>query len=1219
MHTMLRRSLVAATAALLLAAGVGLPSAVGAMGGGARGGPEPRLADGGSGHDHTAHGVAGQNAMDHDRQMAAMDAVAEANGLTKAPGGGQCGDWYQFRTPTGLHCAKAPMLRDMFTTEQLAASTRPPAYAADPKVTCIGTGTDGKRVELVYARRSNKTDRYAATATQLKGWAAGIEQTMVLSAQKTGGVRKVRWVHDSNCVATVLNITVATTVTTFSDLVSALQAQGLTATNRKYLIAWDDGDATGAFCGLGETMPDSTAGATNQNETQPIGAMFAAAEPNCWTTTVAAHELMHTLGAVQPNAPHATQYGHCTDESDIMCYVDGAGSVMAQVCPASQEALYDCNNDDYFSTNPPVGNYLKTHWNPASSGFLDVTGSVGPPTAPQDPTITPHAGSVTVTWSAPAFNGGSPLLGYIVTISPGGRTVSVGAGTTTATVTGLADGTPVTASVGAANKLGTGTEAVTGSATPAPPVETIATTGAGSTYQDIARGPSGSVFVAAADRIDRVDADGTKTTVVHGTSTGEIAENTLPLETPVAPLSLAVDSGGNVIFYDSLTGKIRRLSGGHVNSIAGSGELGADGDNGSALAAAIDVSGLAVNPVDGAILFTDADQHVVRRFTVGGSINTVAGHLASGGFTGDGGSASSARLDGPQDLAIDDAGSVYVADTLNHRIRKFTVGGAMSTVAGDGTTPVYPGTTLVATATGVGYPSAIDWSSTKGLIIDTFGMERVLVGTNLVRLAGDLFDDNASDADGTLATVIDYTKNDQIDAIAWSGTAFHVVVNGPAPGGGGEGKLRTAGPWSTTATATAPDAPAGAPVATGGANSATVAWLPPGNGGSPITSYKVTASPGGAVTTAAASASSVTVPGLVAGTPYTFTVAGVNTKGTGVASPPSNAVTPTAAPTAPGAPTGASATPGSAQATVTWTAPASNGGSAITGYVVTPYIGATAKPSVASSGTGTSKVVTGLVNGTSYTFKVAAVNAIGTGTQSSPSAAVRPIAPYAPFSSWTAFVNRQYLDLTTKAPTSSSLSSWVSQLSAGTKKKGDLDDALRRGTENLSDVDPVVRVYRAFLGRAPDATGLKFWIKRRRNVAPAKTWTVTQIATDFTSSNEFKSKYGSLTNRAFVTRIYTDVLERTADQAGVDYWTKKLDTKTKTKAQVMVGFSESNEYKTKQAQNTDLAVAYIYLLGRTPTTPETTDWVTREKAGTAHATLLSELLNSAGYATHITG
>ena len=105
-----------------------------------------------------------------------------------------------------------------------------------------------------------------------------------------------RWVTDSDCVATVLNVTVATSVTTFQQLTAALEGAGLTSASRKYMVAWDDGDATGAFCGLGESMPDSSVGSLNKNETQAAGAMFAAVEPNCWTAFVAGHEIMHTLG-----------------------------------------------------------------------------------------------------------------------------------------------------------------------------------------------------------------------------------------------------------------------------------------------------------------------------------------------------------------------------------------------------------------------------------------------------------------------------------------------------------------------------------------------------------------------------------------------------------------------------------------------------------------------------------------------------------------------------------------------------------------------------------------------------------------------------------------------------------------------------------------------------------------------------------------------------------
>ena len=101
-----------------------------------------------------------------------------------------------------------------------------------------------------------------------------------------------------------------------------------------------------------------------------------------------------------------------------------------------------------------------------------------------------------------------------------------------------------------------------------------------------------------------------------------------------------------------------------------------------------------------------------------------------------------------------------------------------------------------------------------------------------------------------------------------------------------------------------------------------------------------------------------------------------------------NAVNPAAVP---GAPTGVTASAGDSQASVSWVAPSSDGGSAITGYDVTPYVGGVAQ-SVKSVGVVTSTTVTGLTNGTAYTFKVAAKNAVGTGPLSAASSAVTPVA-----------------------------------------------------------------------------------------------------------------------------------------------------------------------------------------------------------------------------------
>jgi hypothetical protein len=68
------------------------------------------------------------------------------------------------------------------------------------------------------------------------------------------------------------------------------------------------------------------------------------------------------------------------------------------------------------------------------------------------------------------------------------------------------------------------------------------------------------------------------------------------------------------------------------------------------------------------------------------------------------------------------------------------------------------------------------------------------------------------------------------------------------------------------------------------------------------------------------------------------------------------------------------------------------------------------------------------------------------------------------------------------------------------------------------------------------------------------------MASKFAGSSEFKTKYGNLSNQAYVEAIYQNVFDREPDANGLAYWTNKLDTKQKTRGEVMVGFSESNEY-----------------------------------------------------------
>ncbi len=190
-----------------------------------------------------------------------------------------------------------------------------------------------------------------------------------------------------------------------------------------------------------------------------------------------------------------------------------------------------------------------------------------------------------------------------------------------------------------------------------------------------------------------------------------------------------------------------------------------------------------------------------------------------------------------------------------------------------------------------------------------------------------------------------------------------------------------------------PTAPA-SPSATAGVQQATLSWSAPSvTGGAAITDYVIQYSSNGGSSWATFSdsvstATSATVTGLAGGS-YIFRVAAVNSAGTGDFSPASSSVTVTS-PTAPSVPTSVAGTAiDGSSASVTWTAPSSNGGAAITDYIVQFSNDSGSSWATFSDGTSTatSATVTGLSNGI-WVFRVAAVNSVGTGDYSSASSPV---------------------------------------------------------------------------------------------------------------------------------------------------------------------------------------------------------------------------------------
>lgn len=249
------------------------------------------------------------------------------------------------------------------------------------------------------------------------------------------------------------------------------------------------------------------------------------------------------------------------------------------------------------------------------------------------------------------------------------------------------------------------------------------------------------------------------------------------------------------------------------------------------------------------------------------------------------------------------------------------------------------------------------------------GMSVYVDGTNLTYATSVTFGGVA----GTITNVTDTRVTVTTPSRSTTGA---VDVIATASGG-----TSATSPSAYTFTASAPQSPT-AVSAVGGVERATVSWTAGLNGGQPVT-FVATSTPGGLTCTT--TASSCTVGDLNGGTAYTFRVVATNATGSSTASSPSSAVTPSSA-TVPQAPTAVTASATSGQAQVSWST-GGDGGRPVLDYTVTSTPG-----SFTCTIAVTTCTVTGLTDGTSYTFVVTARNSIGSSSASTPSNAVTPSA-----------------------------------------------------------------------------------------------------------------------------------------------------------------------------------------------------------------------------------
>jgi sugar lactone lactonase YvrE len=283
-----------------------------------------------------------------------------------------------------------------------------------------------------------------------------------------------------------------------------------------------------------------------------------------------------------------------------------------------------------------------------------------------------------------------------------------------------------------------------------------ATSAALSTPFGLAVDAAGNLYIAdfVNQRIRKVSTNGTIATIV-GTGVAGFSGDGGPATAAQInrPSNVSLDAAGNLYIADSGNNRIRKVTpGGTISTVAGNGNAAETGDGGPATSASLKYPEHAFVDSAGNLLIADGDGCTIRKVAPNGIIATIAGNR-NAGYSGDGGTATSASLNNPTSVVEDPLGNIYIGDSNNNRIRKVTPGGTISTVAGTGVRG-YAGDGGAATAAQLAGPSA--------KLIDAAG--NLYIGDTLNNRVRILF------ADGTIGTV------------AGNGTAGSSGDGGPATG-----------------------------------------------------------------------------------------------------------------------------------------------------------------------------------------------------------------------------------------------------------------------------------------------------------------------------------------------------------------------------------------------------------------------------------------------------
>ena len=206
------------------------------------------------------------------------------------------------------------------------------------------------------------------------------------------------------------------------------------------------------------------------------------------------------------------------------------------------------------------------------------------------------------------------------------------------------------------------------------------------------------------------------------------------------------------------------------------------------------------------------------------------------------------------------------------------------------------------------------------------------------------------------------------------------------------------------------------------------------------------------------------------------------------------------------------------------------------------------------------------------------------------------------------FSAQQYRDFLSREADADGLNFWTSSLTAAAFTRQQMIEGFFNSAEFQGVISPVARLYFAYFLRIPDYGGLTFWINQYKAGTPLES-----VSQAFATSPEFTSRYGALTNAAFVTLVYNNVLGRGPDPSGLAFWTGQLDSGAMNRGQVMLGFSESAEYRGVIGSEVYVTMMYIGMLRREPDLGGFNFWVGYRDAGNSGIALIDGFIASAEY------